>query len=178
MEVEMEGSFASFVEKLGTLSLLAIIGLIGTFRELIIISNNRISHSNKEVIKLISIKLVKIKASAILFKLCCAYVLCEVSSSSCAVLMFSVRSPSNTLHQDGHDLACHINRHATSSVTASAALPSHSTMSALPHQQSLLQIHQQSLLQIITNSAASFHELEFCYSQQNLPPKCITLIIL
>ncbi|KAL5736670.1 hypothetical protein ACOSQ2_031458 [Xanthoceras sorbifolium] len=70
-------------------------------------------------------------------------------SSSCAVLMFSVRTPSNTLHQDGHDLACHI---------------------TLPH--------QQSLLQIITNSAASFHELEFCYSQQNLPPKCITLIIL
>ncbi|KAL5757677.1 hypothetical protein ACOSP7_020288 [Xanthoceras sorbifolium] len=91
-------------------------------------------------------------------------------SSSCAVLMFSVRTPSNTLHQDGHDLACHISRHATSSVTTSAALPSHSTMSTLPH--------QQSLLQIITNSAASFHELEFCYSQQNLPPKCITLIIL
>ncbi|KAL5825393.1 hypothetical protein ACOSQ3_021456 [Xanthoceras sorbifolium] len=148
MEVEMEGSFASFVEKLGTLSLLAIIGLIGIFRELIIISNNRISHSNKEVIKLISIKLVKIKASAILFKLMARR---KYISSSCAVLMFSVRTPSNTLHQDGHDLACHISRHATSS---------------------------QSLLQIITNSAASFHELEFCYSQQNLPPKCITLIIL
>ncbi|KAL5743514.1 hypothetical protein ACOSQ2_026630 [Xanthoceras sorbifolium] len=153
MEVEMEGFFASFVEKLGTLSLLAIIGLIGIFRELIIISNNRISHSNKEVIKLISIKLVKIKASAILFKLMARR---NYISSSCAVLMFSVRTPSNTMHQDGHDLACHI-----SSCLAMSALP-----------------HQQSLLQIITNSAASFHELEFCYSQQNLPPKCITLIIL
>ncbi|KAL5764693.1 hypothetical protein ACOSQ2_017287 [Xanthoceras sorbifolium] len=145
MEVEMEGSFASFVENMGTLSRLAIIGLIGTFKELILISNNRISHSNKEVIKLISIKLVKIKASAIL-------------------------TPSNTLHQDGYDLSCHISRHATSSVTASAALPSHRAMSALPH--------QQSFLQIITNSAASFCELKFCYSQLNLPPKCITLIIL
>ncbi|KAL5766419.1 hypothetical protein ACOSP7_017036 [Xanthoceras sorbifolium] len=130
MEVEMEGSFASFVENMGTLSRLAIIGLIGTFKELILISNNRISHSNKEVIKL-----VKIKASAIL-------------------------TPSNTLHQDGYDLSCHISRHATSSVTASAALPSHRAMS------------------IITNSAASFCELKFCYSQLNLPPKCITLIIL
>ncbi|KAH7570004.1 hypothetical protein JRO89_XS05G0031400 [Xanthoceras sorbifolium] len=50
--------------------------------------------------------------------------------------MFSVRTPSNTLYQDGHVLACHISRHATSSVTSSAALPSHSAMSALPHQQS------------------------------------------
>ncbi|KAL5828659.1 hypothetical protein ACOSQ3_018127 [Xanthoceras sorbifolium] len=60
--------------------------------------------------------------------------------------MFSVRTPSNTLYQDGHVLACHISRHATSSVTSSAALPSHSAISALPHQQSLLQIITNSLL--------------------------------
>ncbi|KAL5764691.1 hypothetical protein ACOSQ2_017285 [Xanthoceras sorbifolium] len=76
-------------------------------------------------------------------------------SSSCAV---SLAVSAATAH------ACHLISHCINCLAKS--------------QRHVSTAHPYSLLQIITNSAASFYELEFCYSQLNLPPKCITLIIL